>query len=143
MSVKLSDDLYHRLVALAGRSGLTRHAIMKDAIEARVLRMEAEDWLAGHRPDDDDDAAGDRALFTYEALTPGTGLTETMAAQIAAVRSGRGFNTLRLASRLNDLGIDIDERVIAEIEDGRATPSAELLAALAKALGVSADALVA
>lgn len=160
ISVKLPDDLRERLDALADRSGVTRHALMRDAIARHADRLEAEELLVAHREDAKRGASADgsgsadgeeaaRALFTYETLMPGTGLTAAMAAQIArgthplkAVRGGRGFSTLRLAARLNDYGIDIDERTITKIEERKLRPGPKLLAALAKALGVNVEVLV-
>ncbi len=57
------------------------------------------------------------------------------------VRGGRGFSTLCLAARLNDLGLDIDETLIAQLEEGEVEMTPELAAALAKALGVEAEVL--
>jgi predicted transcriptional regulator len=170
VSVKLPEALRQRLDALADRNGVTRHALMRDAIARHADRLEAEELLAAHRAGahgdgqsgaadanaasakaggDAEDEFGARALFTYEHLTPGTGLTATMAAQIArgvhplrAVRGGRGFSILRLAARLNDYGIDIDEDTITKIEARKLRAGPELLAALAKALGVDVGVLV-
>lgn len=153
-SLKLPDALLDRLNQLAHRSGITRHAIMKEAILRQVARMEVEEWLAAGRNGETDSgfgagADGKRALFAYEQLmTPGTGLTEAMAAWIArgmhplrAVRTGRGFTVQRLAARLNDLGIEIEDATLTAIEERKARASAELLVKLAEALGVSAEVL--
>jgi hypothetical protein len=159
VSVKLPPAVLARLEAHAARHGLTRHALMRDGIRRYIDRLEAEDWLAEQRAaaggdggdgDNGDGAAGERALVTYENLImPGTGLTATMAAQIAAgthpltaVRGGRGFTTRRLAARLKELGLDIDARTIEEIEARQARPAPELLATLAEALGVKVAVLV-
>jgi len=163
ISVRLAKEDELRLLALAEKSGVTKHAIMKEAIRRHLDRAEAEDWLRNwpeaapsELPENDrDDAAAvsvpanDRALFAYRAVMPGTGLTEIMAGHIArgmnrlrAIRGGRGFSLGRLAARLEDLGVGVGETVLAEIEAGKATPSPKLLAALAKTLGVAVDDLV-
>jgi len=153
LSVRLTKAEMLRLYALAERSGITPHAIMKAAIGRHIDRAEADEFLASWDQDGvgggTEAEQGARALIAYRAMTPGTGLTERMAAMIArginrlhAVRLGRGFALGRLAARLEDLGTPAGETALAEIEAGKATPSPKLLAALAKALGVTPDDLV-
>jgi len=141
-----ADEL--RLYALAQRSGITKHAIMKEAIGRHLDRAEADEILAGTAPPENEatEHEGEAALAVIRQVIPGTGLTERMATMIArgidplrAVRLGRGFTIERLAARLNDFGVDIDERVLAKIEDGAMAPTPKLLAALAKALGVTPE----
>src|SRR5579862_1447581 len=47
ISVRLSKADEIRLYDLAERSGITKHAIMKQAIGRHLDRAEAEEWLAG------------------------------------------------------------------------------------------------
>jgi predicted transcriptional regulator len=149
ISVRLPKADEMRLLRLAERSGITSHAIMKQAICRHLDRAEADEWLASWGEGGAEAVQGARALIAYTTVVPGTGLTERMAAMIArginrlrAVRAGRGFELGRLAARLEDLGVPADETALAAIEEGKATPNPKLLAALAKALGVSPDDLV-
>ena len=149
LSVRLTKAEMLRLYALAERSGITPHAIMKQAIGRHLDRAEADEWLARWGEGGAEAEQGARALIAYSTIVPGTGLTERMAAMIArginrlrAVRAGRGFRLDQVAARLEMLGVPVAETALAEIEAGKATPNPALLAALAKALGVTPDDLV-
>ena len=142
ISIRLGD-LEMRLLKLADRKGMTKHAMMKEAIRRYVDRLEAEERLAETAPPDDE-AAGEAALAVYRDVIPGCGLTRIMAAAIArginplrAVRAGRGFTVERVAARLDDFGLHIDEKLLVKIEEGTMAPTPKLLAALAQALGVT------
>lgn len=146
-SIRLGD-IALRLFSLSNRNGLTPHAMMKEAIRRYIDRAEAEEFLAGIAPPNqtaaDPDAAGETALAVYRDVIPGCGLTARMASHIAngvnplrAIRGGRGFNVRHLAARLEQLGVAVEEELLARIEAGKATPTPKLLAALAQALGVT------
>ncbi len=167
-SIKLAGREFERLAEAAHRSGLTRHAIMKLAIlfyldgleqQRAARRTEAPQaatpatgaprtYALPGPPPSDGKARPLSPAPPPSGPSPGQGLTLAMARMIAdgvpplcAVRGGRGFSTLRLAARLNDLGLDIDETLITQLEEGEAEMTPELAAALAKALGVEAEML--
>ncbi|HEY1723600.1 MAG TPA: helix-turn-helix domain-containing protein [Magnetospirillaceae bacterium] len=158
-SIKLPQDLFERLAAEAHRSGLTRHGIMKLAILTYLDGIENADATpaagatqaaAGTETAAPDSSAHkpNRATRSDAPPPPGMGLTAAMARLIGqgvnplrAIRGGRGFTIQRLAARLGDLGLDIDETLITQIETGEVEATPELRAALAKALGVEEEVL--
>lgn len=149
MTVKLTGELRRRLNRMAAATGLTKHAIARRALIDAIDTHEARLWLAGQPPADTEEQEQQRAYYALDARMPGTGVTdqiawmlETGANPLRAVRAGRGFTLERVATRLADMGLHIDEDYLAQIEDGKVRADPELLAALAKVLGVAPEVLV-
>jgi transcriptional regulator with XRE-family HTH domain len=71
-----------------------------------------------------------------EEMLDSTELRKHLAANISRLRAAAGWSQTKLAEQ-----IGISQVFMSRVENGHASPSAEVLYAIADALGVSADAL--
>jgi DNA-binding XRE family transcriptional regulator len=147
-SVKLDETSRKQLRELARRRHRSVHSMMKEAIQFWLERELAEMWrryVGPGLPVTD----GEREAMARTKPARKKGLPEHVIAQIEhgnnrlrVLRGWRGMTRAQLVKALADLGAQVSEKVLEDIEEERLRPGPGLWGSLAKALDVTVEDLL-